>query len=62
MEPGSRVLFGFYLLADGTYLDGDHKKAGTYTHNGSTITFHGGPMDGQLGRNVAGKHFDLTRR
>jgi hypothetical protein len=58
---GGRVLFGFYLLADGTYLDGDRKKAGTYTHNGSTITFHSGPMDGQLGRNVAGRHFDLTR-
>jgi hypothetical protein len=60
---GGGVLFGFFLQSDGTYLDGDRKKAGSYSYNaaGGTVAFRGGPMDGQSGKNTRGRSFELSR-
>ena len=60
---GGRVLFGFFLQKDGTYLDGDKKKAGTYSYDAAagTVTFRGGPMEGQTGKSARGRSFVLSR-
>lgn len=60
---GGRVLFGFSLQKDGSYLDGDRKKAGSYSYDAAAgnVTFRGGPMDGQTGKNARGRSFVLTR-
>jgi len=60
---GNRLMFGFTLQRDGSYLDGDQKKAGAYTYNSgaATIAFRGGPMDGQTGRKASATGFELSR-
>jgi hypothetical protein len=59
---GNRMLFSFYLQPNGTYLDGFKKQDGTYRYDArsGTITFSGGFMGGQLGRNVRGRDFTLS--
>ena len=53
---GGRILIGlgFRLQANGTYTDLDGKSSGTVSHNGSNLTFVGGHLAGQVGRNVRG--------
>jgi hypothetical protein len=60
---GGRRLLGFTLQRGGTYLDGDGARAGTYAHDAAagTVTFRGGAMDGQVGRNVRANGFALSR-
>lgn len=58
---GGRLLIGlgFRNLGNGKYTDLDRKSTGTYTIQGGTITFHGGHLDGQTGRNLRGSKFVL---
>jgi len=58
---GGRLLIGlgFKVVANGKYTDLDRKSTGTFTVQGSTITFHGGHLDGQPGRNLHGNKFVL---
>jgi hypothetical protein len=63
---GGRLLIGlgFKLGADGTYTDLDGKSRGrvTYSADGTTLTFVGGHLDGQHGRNVrnGGRNFEIN--
>jgi hypothetical protein len=50
---------GFRNLGNGKYTDLDRKSTGTYTVQGGTITFRGGHLDGQTGRNLHGNKFVL---
>jgi hypothetical protein len=58
---GGRLLIGlgFKVIANGKYTDLDRKSTGAFTVQGSTITFHGGSLDGQTGRNLRGNKFVL---
>lgn len=55
---GGSILIGlgFRARADGTYTDLDNTTSGrlSYGANGSTVTFVGGHLDGQVGRDVRG--------
>src|SRR6476469_545301 len=63
---GGTILIGlgFRLGADGTYTDLDGKSRGrvTYSADGTSITFVGGHLDGQRGRNVrnGGRNFEIN--
>jgi hypothetical protein len=58
---GGRILIGlgFKLLADGTYTDLDGKSPGRVVDQGSSISFVGGNLAGQVGRNVRGTSFEI---
>ena len=45
---------GFTLLSDGRYYDSEKDKVGKYVYNSNdaTITFEGGFLDGQTGKEV----------
>ena len=53
---------GFRLQADSSYTDIDGGRTGTYDYdtNESTISFHGGFLDGQKGTHVRMKGFTLS--
>jgi hypothetical protein len=53
---------GFILKSDGTYsdLDGGRKGKYGYNANAATITFTGGFLGGQVGKNVKQTGFDLS--
>jgi hypothetical protein len=53
---------GFLLESSGKYHDVGGQRAGTYTYNApqSTVSFHGGFLDGQAGRNVRNTGFQLS--
>lgn len=53
---GGRILIGlgFKLRADGTYTDLAGKTPGSVVYSGSNVSFVGGPLAGQVGRNVRG--------
>jgi len=53
---GGTILIGlgFRLQANGHYTDLDGKSSGTVTYNGSRVTFVGGHLAGQTGRNIRG--------
>jgi hypothetical protein len=63
---GGTILIGlgFKLGADGTYTDLDGKSRGrvTYSADGTSLTFVGGHLDGQHGRNVrnGGRSFEIN--
>ena len=61
---GGSILIGlgFKAQAGNRYTDLDGRNAGSYTYSAgaSTIVFRGGFLDGQAGRNVRTKGFDLT--
>jgi hypothetical protein len=58
---GGRALMGlgFKVQAGGRYTDLDNKSRGTYVFTGSTITFKGGHLDGQVARSVGGGRFNI---
>ncbi len=58
---GGRLLIGlgFKVPANGTYTDLDRKSKGAFTIQSGVITFHGGHLDGQTGRNLHGNKFVL---
>ncbi len=53
---------GFTLLQNGTYYNLDKKQGGSYTYNAqqATISFKGGFLNGQVGKNVKTTGFDLS--
>jgi hypothetical protein len=61
---GSRLMagMGFTLKPNGTYTDIDNKRGGTYTYNAqkATISFNGGFLSGQVGKNVTQAGFQLS--
>lgn len=61
---GGRLMtgMGMTLTADGRYYDLDKKRGGTYKYNqqASTITFTGGFLTGQTGKNVNANGFDIS--
>jgi hypothetical protein len=62
---GGRILIGlgFRLLPDGSYTDLDGRNRGrvTYGADGSTVTFVGGHLDGQIGRGAGnGRTFRIN--
>jgi hypothetical protein len=60
-----RILIGlgFKLKADGTYTDLDGTTSGRVVYSGSDVTFVGGHLDGQVGRNIKedGKYFTINQ-
>lgn len=58
---GGRVMIGlgFKLLPGGRYDDLDGKSPGRYAQSGTTISFAGGHLAGQTGRDVKGKGFRI---
>jgi hypothetical protein len=61
---GNRLMAGagFILKAGNSYEDVDGKRGGTYQYDAgaATISFRGGFMDGQVGRNVRPTGFTLS--
>lgn len=61
---GNRLMagMGFRLKAGGTYQDLDGKRGGQYAYDARahTISFRGGFLDGQVGRNVQSTGFQLS--
>ena len=63
MGSGGSILIGlgFKLSADGTYTDLDGKNSGRVSFSGSTVSFVGGHLAGQIGRNVRdGRQFEIN--
>lgn len=58
---GGEVLIGlgFKVLASNRYTDLDGKEAGSFTVEGDTVTFRGGHLDGQVGRNLRDYKFNI---
>jgi len=58
---GGRPLIGlgFKVQAGGRYTDLDGKNPGTYALNGDQVTFRGGHLDGQTGRDLKGNNFRI---
>ena len=61
---GNRLMagMGFTLKPNGTYVDLDNKRGGTYTYNAqaATISFNGGFLSGQVGKNVKQTGFQIS--
>ncbi|MBI3147833.1 MAG: hypothetical protein HYZ17_04895 [Betaproteobacteria bacterium] len=62
---GGRLMagMGFVLKPGGKYTDSDGGRGGSYRHDAAlaTLSFRGGFLDGQIGRNVRARGLDLTR-
>lgn len=58
-SSGILIGLGFRLQADGTYTDLDGKRSGTVSYDGSSVTFVGGHLAGQVGRNIRGASFSI---
>jgi hypothetical protein len=56
---GGRILIGlgFKVQAGGRYTDLDGKNPGTYSVSGDQVTFRGGHLDGQTGRDLKDNKF-----
>lgn len=61
---GNRLMagMGFTLKPDGTYVDLENGRGGTYTYNSqnATISFTGGFLSGQVGKNVRMSGFQIS--
>ena len=61
---GNRIMagMGFVLDSKGGYADTDGARGGKYSYNSanSTLTFSGGFLSGQVGKNVKTTGFDIT--
>lgn len=51
---GSRIMagLGFKVIAGGQYTDLDGKTGGSYSVSGGRVTFRGGHLGGQIGRDL----------
>ena len=58
---GGSVLIGlgFKVLAGNKYTDLDGKEHGTFSIADDTVTFHGGHLDGQIGKNLKDYKFTI---
>lgn len=61
---GGRILagLGFRVLPGGRYTDTEGGNPGTVSVNGTTVTFRGGHLGGQTGRDLGGHSFTLGAR
>ena len=61
---GNRIMagMGFVLDSKGGYADTDGARGGKYSYNAarSTLTFHGGFLSGQVGKNVKTTGFQIS--
>ena len=59
-SSGIFIGLGFKLQGDGTYTDLDGKMSGRAVYNGSSVSFVGGHLDGQVGLNITnGTNFSI---
>jgi hypothetical protein len=58
---GGSILIGlgFKLEANGSYTDLDGKSRGRVTYSDSNVTFVGGHLDGEVGKNRVGNVFNI---
>ena len=58
---GGRIMIGlgFKVTAAGRYTDLDGMNPGTYTVSGTNVTFKGGHLDGQTGRDLKDGKFTI---
>ena len=58
---GGQILIGlgFKVVSGNRYTDLDNKEHGTFTIDGDTVTFHGGHLDGEVGRNLKDYKFTI---
>ena len=61
---GGRIMagLGFKVLAGNRYTDLDGRNAGTFSASGDSVSFRGGHLDGQSGRNLRGHSFTIGSR
>ena len=61
---GGRLMIGlgFKVLSPDRYEDLDGGNAGSFSVSGTTVTFRGGHLDGQTGRNLRGHTFTIARQ
>jgi len=57
---GLLIGLGFKVRDGSHYTDLDGKSAGTYAIAGDKVSFHGGHLDGQSGRDLNGGKFNLS--
>ena len=50
------IALGFKVVAPGRYTDLDATTSGTFEVHGTTISFHGGHLDGLTGTNLTPQH------
>ena len=50
---------GFKVLSGNSYVDLDGKNPGRFSVNGGGVTFRGGHLDGQVGRELTGGRFRI---
>jgi hypothetical protein len=53
-SSGILIGLGFRLKADGTYTDLNGGSMGRVIYNGGSVSFMGGHLAGQVGRNIKG--------
>ena len=58
-SSGILIGLGFKVLAGNKYTDLDGKEHGTFSIEGDTVTFHGGHLDGQVGKNLKAYKFNI---
>jgi hypothetical protein len=58
---GGRIMIGlgFKVLPGNRYTDLDNRESGTFSITGDGVTFHGGHLDGQTGRNLRNYKFTI---
>jgi hypothetical protein len=58
---GGRIMIGlgFKVLSSNRYTDLDGRESGTFSISGNAVTFHGGHLDGQTGRNLRNYKFTI---
>ncbi|MBL8112155.1 MAG: hypothetical protein JNK60_04680 [Acidobacteria bacterium] len=59
---GGRILFGFKVLAGNRYADLEGSGSGSFSVSGTSVTFRGGSLGGQVGRDLRGHSFTLASK
>ena len=61
---GGQILagWGFKVLSGNRYTDLDGKEHGTFSVSADTVTFHGGHLDGQVGRELRNFRFRIGKQ
>ena len=53
---------GFKVQSGNRYTDLDNKERGTFSISGDTVTFRGGHLDGQVGRELRNYRFRIGKQ
>lgn len=59
---GGRILFGFKVLAGNRYADLEGSGSGSFSISGTSVSFRGGSLGGQVGRDLRGHSFTLASK